>query len=89
MCYHGAVRIVGLRELRQGASDLVRQVESGEEIEITVSGRPAARLIPAAPKRWQCWSDIAELFSGRSDPDWPRDVGLVDQSVANPWERSG
>ena len=89
MCYHGAVRTVGLRELRQEASDLVRQVQSGEEIEITVSGRPAARLIPAAPKRWQRWSDIAELFRGRSDPDWPRDVGLVDHSVANPWERSG
>lgn len=65
----------------------MRQVESGEEIEITVSGRPAARMIPVAPKRWRRWSDIAELFSGRSDPDWLRDVGLVDQSVGNPWER--
>jgi len=83
------MRTVGLRELRQEASDLVRQVESGEEIEITVSGRPAARMIPAAPKRWQRWSDIAELFNGRSDRDWRRDVDLVDQSVANPWERSG
>jgi prevent-host-death family protein len=82
------VRTVGLRELRQAASDLVRQVESGEEIEITVSGRPAARMIPAAPKRWQSWSDVAELFNGRSDPDWQGDVELVDQSVVDPWERS-
>lgn len=82
------MRTVGLRELRQEASDLVRQVEGGQEIEITVSGRPAARMIPAAPKRWQRWSDVAELFNGRSDPDWRRDIDLVDQSVANPWERS-
>lgn len=82
------MRTVGLRELRQEASDLVRQVQSGEEIEITVSGRPAARMIPAAPKRWQRWSDIAGLFNGRSDPDWQRDVDFVDQDAANPWERS-
>ncbi|HVA06868.1 MAG TPA: type II toxin-antitoxin system prevent-host-death family antitoxin [Acidimicrobiales bacterium] len=82
------MRTVGLRELRQEASDLVRRVESGEEIEITVSGRPAARMIPAAPKRWQRWDDVAELFSGRPDPDWQSDVELVDQSITNPWEPS-
>ncbi|MHB1783199.1 MAG: type II toxin-antitoxin system Phd/YefM family antitoxin [Acidimicrobiales bacterium] len=80
------MRTVGLRELRQDASDLVRRVESGEEIEITVSGRPAARMIPVAPRRWQRWDRVAELFTGRLDPDWHRDVELVDQSLANPWE---
>jgi prevent-host-death family protein len=79
------MRRVGLRELRQEASDLVRQVEGGEEIEITVSGRPAARMVPAAPKRWQRWDDVADLFVGRPDPDWEPDVDLVDQSVDNPW----
>jgi prevent-host-death family protein len=78
---------VGLRELRQDASDLVRRVEGGEEIEITVAGRLAARMVPAAPRRWQRWSDIAELFVGRLDPDWERDRDLIDQSLANPWER--
>ena len=88
MCYRGLMRTVGLRELRQEASDLVRQVEGGEEIEITVSGRPAARMIPAAPKRWQRWDHIADLFSGRPDPDWQSDVELVEQSITNPWEPS-
>ena len=80
---------VGLRELRQDASDLVRRVEGGEEIEITVAGRPAARLVPASPRRWQRWVDIADLFGGPPDPDWPRERDLIDQSVANPWERTG
>jgi prevent-host-death family protein len=78
---------VGLRELRQDASDLVRRVENGEEIEITVAGRLAARLVPAAPRRWQRWNDIAELFVGRPDTDWERDRNLIDQSIENPWER--
>lgn len=77
---------VGLRELRQNASELVRRVESGEEIEITVAGRPAARLVPAIPTRWQRWDEITDLFAGRPDPDWERDRDLIGQSVANPWD---
>lgn len=76
---------VGLRELRQDASELVRRVEGGEEIEITVSGRPAARLVPATPQRWLSWDDIADAFLGRGDPEWNRDRGLVDQAVEDPW----
>jgi prevent-host-death family protein len=80
---------VGLRELRQDASDLVRRVERGEHIDITVAGRLAARLVPAAPQQWQRWSDIEGLFRGRPDPAWERDRDLIDQSVGNPWERNG
>ena len=37
---------VGIRELRQRASELLRQVEKGETIEITDRGRPVAVLAP-------------------------------------------
>jgi prevent-host-death family protein len=37
---------VGVRELRQRASELLRRVEGGETIEITDRGRPVAVLAP-------------------------------------------
>jgi prevent-host-death family protein len=37
---------VGIRELRQRASELLRLVEGGETIEITDRGRPVALLSP-------------------------------------------
>ena len=37
---------VGIRELRQSASELLRRVEQGERIEITNRGRPVALLAP-------------------------------------------
>jgi len=40
---------VGVRELRQRASELLRLVEQGETIEITDRGRPVALLSPLAP----------------------------------------
>lgn len=37
---------VGIRELRQRASELLRLVENGESVEITDRGRPVAILAP-------------------------------------------
>jgi prevent-host-death family protein len=37
---------VGVRELRQRASELLRRVEAGETIEVTDRGRPVALLSP-------------------------------------------
>lgn len=83
-----SVDSVGLRELRQGASELVRRVEGGEQIDITVAGRLAARLVTVAPKRWQTWDAIAGLFNGPPDPNWQRDHDLIDQSIRNPWDEA-
>jgi prevent-host-death family protein len=40
------MRRIGIRELRQNASEYVRAAESGETIEVTDRGRPVARLAP-------------------------------------------
>lgn len=76
---------MGLRELRQNASDLVRRAQNGEEITITVSGRPSARLVPAAPTQWRRWDDIAGLFAGPADPEWEHDREMVGDDLRDPW----
>ncbi|HMT32645.1 MAG TPA: type II toxin-antitoxin system prevent-host-death family antitoxin [Dermatophilaceae bacterium] len=77
---------VGLRELRQDASGLVRRVEGGEEIVITVAGRPTARLVPARPTRWRRWDDVADLFNGPPDLTWEEDRERLDGAIRDPWE---
>ena len=76
---------VGLRELRQEASELVRRVEAGEEITISVSGRPSAVLVPARPARWRSWEQVESLFQGPADTDWEHDRDLVDDTLRDPW----
>ena len=85
MCYFSGVESVGLRELRQNASELVRRVENGERIEVTVAGRPSAVLVPAESRRWRSWADVAEVFEGPADPDWESDRDQIDQELRDPW----
>jgi prevent-host-death family protein len=83
---------VGLREMRQQASELVRRAESGERLVITVSGRPAAMLGPVAASRWRRWAEVAEIF-GRpgvgswGEQDWHHEDDQLEGAVEDPWER--
>ncbi len=58
---------IGIRELRERASDILRRVrEQGESFAITYRGRIVARLVPAAPERRRgeaatVWADMDEL----------------------------
>ena len=72
---------IGLRELRQNASDAVRRAESGEAV--TVNGRPVALLVPGARDQWRRFEDIADIFAGPGDADWARDRELVDQQLGD------
>jgi len=65
---------VGIRELRQKASEYLRRVEAGETIEVTDRGRPIALLtpIPEAPplERLRASGDLDEGEGGLDDlPD--------------------
>jgi prevent-host-death family protein len=40
---------VGLRELRQHASAVIKRVRGGESVEITDHGHPIARIVPLQP----------------------------------------
>ena len=52
------MRTVGVRELRQRASEILRLVEQGESFEVTDRNRPVARLVPSKPK--DGWNALVE-----------------------------
>jgi len=85
MCYFECVDEVGLREMRQNASELVRRAQAGEHVTITVAGRPAAVLGPVSPRTWRRWDDLAAIFSTPTDPGWATDRDLLDDSLVDPW----
>ena len=82
---------VGLREMRQQASELVRRVEAGEEIVVTVAGRPAARLVPVRPMRWRKGREIRQIFETPTDPAWAIEHAgrsdALNDTPDDPWVR--
>ena len=75
---------VGVRELKQQTSKILRRVrEEGEIIEITYHGEAIARLIPvnrpAAAERdmGAIWADLDQLRAEIS-AKWPEGVSAVD-----------
>jgi prevent-host-death family protein len=61
---------VPARELRNDVSAVLRRVEAGERLRVTVSGRPVAELVPL-PKRprslpWDTFIQESERW--RADP---------------------
>jgi prevent-host-death family protein len=43
------MKSIGVRELRQRASECLRAVEAGRTLEVTAHGRPVALLVPIRP----------------------------------------
>jgi prevent-host-death family protein len=69
---------VGVRELRQRASELLRRVQAGETIEVTDRGRPVALLAPvpdAGPLQQLRASGELTAAAGDLD-DLPEPIGL-------------
>ncbi|HEX9824171.1 MAG TPA: type II toxin-antitoxin system prevent-host-death family antitoxin [Actinomycetota bacterium] len=55
------------RELRNDVSRVLRRVEAGERLRVTVNGRPVAELIPLDPRpRFMSWSEFER--GPRADP---------------------
>ena len=63
-------RRIGVRELRQSASEHLRTVAGGEEIVVTDRGRPVARLVAASPAERRLDELVGSL--GLLPPSRPR-----------------
>lgn len=70
---------VPARELRNHVSAVLRRVEEGERLRVTVSGRPVAELVPLSSKplamRWEDFQQ--ELRGARADAGLSADLATL------------
>ena len=76
MCYGRRMVEVASRELRNRTRALLDRVAAGEQITITVDGRPVARLVPPEPRpRWMERKVFASRILGhQADPGLATDL---------------
>lgn len=81
------------RELRNNTAALLRRVEAGERLTITVHGHPVAELGPVGSRRrtFVPREEIVQALSGLLDPDDPwaeeiRDDRNAESDLEDPFE---
>lgn len=73
------------KELRNNVGEVLRRAERGEEITITVSGRPVARLGPVRDRAWVDANTLAELWMLPADHGLGADLEGFDAALQDPW----
>lgn len=70
---------IASRELRNNTRALLDRVESGEEVTITVNGRPIALLTPVRNRpMWMARNDfVQQVLSHQADPDLRRELAAL------------
>lgn len=85
------IREIPQRELRNNVSSILREVEDGGEVRITVRGKPVADLIPVRndlPEPTPKDKVVALLKSNRPDPNLLQEIDeAVDSESRDVWKR--
>ncbi|MSO40368.1 MAG: type II toxin-antitoxin system prevent-host-death family antitoxin [Solirubrobacterales bacterium] len=80
---------VAQRELRNNTADLLRRVERGERLQITVHGHPVAELGPiGSAATFVPVAELAQELSGMLDPgdQLDRELRQADAEPRDPFE---
>jgi prevent-host-death family protein len=68
---------VSSRDLRNHSADVLRRVEAGERVRITVNRRPVAELVPLGRPRWTSGAALERVLR-----EAPADAALLDDLAA-------
>jgi prevent-host-death family protein len=73
------------KELRNNVAEVLRRAEAGEEFTITVSGRPVARLGPAAKRRWVDGRALKGVFETPAPRSLAKDLERFPAGLEDPF----
>ncbi len=76
---------IAQKELRNNVGEVLRRAEAGEEITITVSGRPVAQLGPVRARQWVPSTQLVDLWSTPPDPTLDKDLQVLTGELTDPW----
>jgi prevent-host-death family protein len=73
------------KELRNNVGEVLRRAEAGEEITITVAGRPVALLGPAARRRWVSGPTLGAIWNTPAPVTLAADLERFPASLEDPF----
>lgn len=76
------------KALRNDVGAVLRRVEAGESLLVTVAGRPVAQLSPAPRRRWVAGAALASVWAGPAPQSLAADLERFDAGLSDPFETS-
>lgn len=73
------------KQLRNQVGAVLRRVEAGESLLVTVAGRPVAQLSPAAGHRWIGGDALAEVWRAPAPRGLNDDLMRLGAALADPY----
>lgn len=73
------------KELRNHVGEVLRRAEAGEEITITVAGRPAAKLGPTGRRQWVGGNALQAVWSIPAPESLAADLERFPAEMADPF----
>jgi len=74
------------KELRNQVAEVLRRVEAGETLTVTVAGRPVAELSPARRRRWVSDGELAKVWHGPTPQGLEDDLARLGAGLADPFD---
>jgi prevent-host-death family protein len=85
-CYSVYMTAIPQKELRNTVGEVLRRAEAGEEITITVAGRPVAQLGPTRHKRWVAGSALHDVWRTPAAKTLGADLERFPAELVDPFE---
>jgi prevent-host-death family protein len=79
------VATIPQKELRNNVAEVLRRAEAGEELTITVSGRPVARLGPVGKRRWVSGRELSAIFRTPAPKTLREDLERLPAELVDPF----
>jgi prevent-host-death family protein len=73
------------KELRNNIGEVLRRAEAGEQLTITVAGRPVAQLGPVRTRQWVPSAQLKDLWATPPDPTLEKDLEALGAEIVDPW----
>lgn len=75
------------KQLRNDVSEVLRRVESGETLTVTVAGRPVTELSPAQRRRWVAGPTLAGVWHDPAPRTLDDDLADLGAGLVDPFDR--
>lgn len=77
--------VIAQKELRNDIGAVLRRVEAGETMTVTVAGRPVAEMRPTRRRTWVTGTALGQVWASPAPRGLADDIASFGAGLTDPW----